>query len=494
MQDTDTDLFGTLDALGDGSGSMADGPDADASPEATFEFGTGGPAAMSDGDGASMDLGSMEAPMDAADQPADTVSDPAPAPDDLMADPQTVPAPDTMPETGSEVPGDPGGFEDALTALADAFDAVVSTMPTGVAIGLVAACAVVIGIGLGVWVGRRRAPQPLRQDPVVGAASEPAAPAAAPPPSDTATLAPENPAFIAYQKILEDKGVPAKDQDIRLRDFAATLEQLRDMLDGLKPVDHSLRPSVDAAREALASGSFDTVVERMAHIGQSEAETGFDLRAHAEKQLDAAATARIVAGDLLFAQMAYADAAACYADALDALPLGDDARRAEYLNKLGTAAYQANDMDTAAGAFEQALAVLERHLGTEHADVATALNNLALLQYSRGHFDKAEPLYQRALAIDEAVLGDDHPGVATDLNNLALLYKKQNRLSEAEPLLKRALDIKEKTFDPGHPSLVTGLKNYASLLRALGRAEDAKAYEQRAGALPPKRRSDERAA
>ena len=76
------------------------------------------------------------------------------------------------------------------------------------------------------------------------------------------------------------------------------------------------------------------------------------------------------------------------------------------------------------------------------------------------------------------------------LNNLALLYKKQNRLKDAEPLLRRALTIKEKTFDPGHPSLVTGLKNFASLLRALGRDEEAVEFEQRAGALPPKRRSD----
>lgn len=505
MQDTETDLFGTLDDLGDGlddgltdeSGTASSEVGAmESASDDVFEIGTGGGNAdaamgMADSDAASdastTDVGTTEPEteteqFEAAMMQSDAAGEPGATESSVIDEPMTD--------------GGDGAFEQALAALADAFASVFDAMPVGIAIGLVAAAAVVFGIVFGLWLGRRRRPRPARQEPVLSQSNtvETEAGGTTGTASETATLAPENPAFKAYQRILEDTGVPAKDQDIRLRDFAATMEQLRVMLNDLTPMDPSLRPRVDAAREALSNGDFAAVVDGMELVGAREAETGQDLRKHAEAQLNAAATARIVAGDLLFAQMAYGAAAESYRAALDALPLGDDARRAEYLNKLGTAAYQANDMDTAAAAFEEALAVLERHLGAEHPDVATALNNLALLQYTRGRYQDAEPLYQRALAIDEAQLGDDHPGVATDLNNLALLYKKQDRLAEAEPLLKRALDIKEKAFDPGHPSLVTGLKNYASLLRALGRDDDAASYEQRAGALPPKRRSDERAA
>jgi tetratricopeptide (TPR) repeat protein len=45
-------------------------------------------------------------------------------------------------------------------------------------------------------------------------------------------------------------------------------------------------------------------------------------------------------------------------------------------------------------------------------------------------------LYKRSLAFLEKELGPDHPNVATALNNLALLYKNQGRYADAEPLYK----------------------------------------------------------
>ena len=68
---------------------------------------------------------------------------------------------------------------------------------------------------------------------------------------------------------------------------------------------------------------------------------------------------------------------------------------------------------------------------TTSRNCCTATNRLA----------EAEPLYRRALAILEKSLGSDHPNVATALNNLALLLQATNRLAEAEPLYRRALEI-----------------------------------------------------
>jgi tetratricopeptide (TPR) repeat protein len=354
--------------------------------------------------------------------------------------------------------------------------ALAGAAPDALVLALVAAGAALLGTLVGAGLVRRQA-----------------APKATPP-AEPATPAPEkpeqkeNPALRNYQRILEEKGVPAKDQDAHMREFAGQLKDMREKLSALAPADPGLSSLVEEARRALGDGEFAKVVDGLNAVGDREAAAGFELKKTAERHLATASQAKVVAGDLMMAQLVYAEAADAYRQALEALPPGNDEPLAEYLNKHGTAAYQAGDLDAAAASFEQALEMLEARLGETHPDVATALNNLALLHYTRGDFQAAEPVYRRALAIDEQALGPEHPGVATDLNNLALLYKKQGNLAAAEPLLKRALAIKEKNFGPGHPSLVTGLRNYASVLRALDRGEEAAKLEARAAALPPKRR------
>jgi tetratricopeptide (TPR) repeat protein len=299
--------------------------------------------------------------------------------------------------------------------------------------------------------------------------------------------APESPVFARYQEFLEKKNIPAKEFDTRVREFTEHYREMRQTLRDLMPGDKSLDPSVEEIRDSLDQGDFDHVHGLLTEIGKRENADGVEKYRSSQKHLMAAAIAKSVAGDLQMARLEFADAANLYREAVEALPDYQEDMHGEYLNKYGTASYQAGDHEVAIDAFERSLKILERKLGKNHPDVATALNNLALLYYSRGNYDAAEPLYQRSLAIDEHTLGIDHPGVATDLNNLALLYKKQGNLEAAEPLLKRAMEIKEKQFDPGHPSLVTGLKNYASLLRALGRDEEAEMFERKASVLPPKR-------
>ncbi|MSO91975.1 MAG: tetratricopeptide repeat protein [Rhodospirillales bacterium] len=377
-----------------------------------------------------------------------------------------------------------GSVIDALGALASAlgsaFAALIGALPEWVFIAAGFAGAALVGTLVGAKLTRRGQPPP---------AAAQTAEAAAPEAEQKEVQQPENPAFKSYQRILEEKGIPAKEQDIQMREFARQFADMGEKLANLAPGHANLKMVVDEAARALEAGAFGQAIELLGHVGDQEADAGGELRKTAARHLGAAATAKSVAGDLHMAQMAYQDAAICYRQALDALPEGSDALRSECLNKHGTATYQAGDLDSAAMSFGQALTMLEKSLGDDHADVATALNNLALLHYSRGDFKSAEPLYQRALAIDEKVLGEDNPGVATDLNNLALLYKKQGKFKDAEPLLRRALAIKEKAFDPGHPSLVTGLKNYAALLRALDRGDEAAKYESRAARLPPKRRA-----
>ncbi len=363
---------------------------------------------------------------------------------------------------------------DALAQVVGAVERLLQAVPQWATLVFAVFMAAIIGLLVGWRISRR-------------GGAKPQAPATETPTVRAALPAPENPAFKNYQVFLETKGVSAKERDAQMRAFSERYREMRQNLRDLIPGNKELAEQVELVRDALDAGDFDRTYVLLTRIGNKENADGLEKRTAALKHLMAAAIAKSVAGDLQMSRLDYESAADNFRQAVEALPPFQEDLHAEYLNKYGTASYQAGHHETAIAAFERALQILEKRLGKNHPDVATALNNLALLHYSRGNYDAAEPLYKRSLTIDEQTLGIDHAGVATDLNNLALLYKKKGNLEEAEPLLRRAMEIKEKNFDPGHPSLVTGLRNYASLLRSLGREEEADVYERRATVLPPSR-------
>lgn len=418
----------------------------------------------------------VAAPPSSAPQemPATTESTTAPAPEAMP--PATEPVSSEAGDTTDMSFGIPPELQDALVQIIEAFRQLFRILPDWAGMALVAIAAVLLGLIIGRRMSRRGSES--RPEP----AEESAAPSVRP-----ALPAPENPAFKNYQVFLETKGVSAKERDAQMRAFSDRYREMRQNLRDLIPGNKELDEQVELVRDALDAGDFDRVYALLTRIGNRENTDGLEKRAAALKHLMAAAIAKSVAGDLQMSRLEYESAAENFRQAVEALPPFQEDMHAEFLNKYGTASYQAGHHETAIAAFERALQILEKRLGKNHPDVATALNNLALLHYSRGNYDAAEPLYKRSLAIDEQTLGVDHTGVATDLNNLALLYKKKGNLEEAEPLLRRAMEIKEKNFDPGHPSLVTGLRNYASLLRSLGRDEEADIYERRATVLPPSR-------
>jgi tetratricopeptide (TPR) repeat protein len=101
------------------------------------------------------------------------------------------------------------------------------------------------------------------------------------------------------------------------------------------------------------------------------------------------------------------------------------------------------------------------------------LNNLAALYSTKRQYGKAEPLYERALAIREKALGLEHADLAASLDNLALLYDDQGQYAKAEPPYGRALAIFEKLLGPEHPNVAACLLNYAFLLRKMRRRKEA---------------------
>ncbi|MGB0682657.1 MAG: tetratricopeptide repeat protein [Magnetovibrionaceae bacterium] len=347
---------------------------------------------------------------------------------------------------------------------------------------LIAAVVVALGLGalIGVLLARRgRSANPSVVQPANS--SEATRPTQVPPAADPyRPPEPSRPPLLEqYDRLLQAKGLPDRERDALVRDFARQAGEITDRLNRMEAEDGS-KPELEKARARLNAGDLVAASQSLEVFAERDGRAAQDMKQAVDRRLATAAMAKVVAGDLALAQLDYDQAQRHYLQAAEWLPEGQDGILAECYNKHGTAAYQSGDNEQATASFSRALKVLERHLGASHPDVATALNNLALLHYTRGDYGAAEPLYRRALAIDEEVLGKDHTGVATDLNNLALLYKKQGNFQAAKPLLARALAIKEKHFPPGHPSLLTGYRNLAALLRALGDDEAAASLEAKA--------------
>jgi tetratricopeptide (TPR) repeat protein/class 3 adenylate cyclase len=128
---------------------------------------------------------------------------------------------------------------------------------------------------------------------------------------------------------------------------------------------------------------------------------------------------------------------------------------------------------SAAPLLEEALAIREKHLESEHPDVAQSLNDLAYVYAQQGRHEEAESLYKRALTMRENILGSKHSDVASTLNHLAILYLNQGRYTESETLFQKSLAIREKLLEPEHSDRVSILNNLASLYVSQGRYEEA---------------------
>ena len=142
----------------------------------------------------------------------------------------------------------------------------------------------------------------------------------------------------------------------------------------------------------------------------------------------------------------------------------------------------------------RALAIDEKALGPEHPDLADRLRDLALLL---GEIDRRvgdedsdrvaeeEALRRRALTIDEKALGSEHYNVGLGFYDLAL-WLGGHRPAEAELLIRRAIAIYEKTQGPESPCVADGLDQLISLLRMTGRLAEAESPMRRALAIDEK--------
>jgi CHAT domain-containing protein/tetratricopeptide (TPR) repeat protein len=153
------------------------------------------------------------------------------------------------------------------------------------------------------------------------------------------------------------------------------------------------------------------------------------------------------------------------------LPNPDQMLIATLLNNLAEVYNAQHDHAKAEPLHLRAIAIAER-VKPDSVDLATFLNNLGVM-YSSAAPKKARPLLERALAIREKLLGPNNAEVGSSVNNLALLSWREGDTKQATQLLLRSLAIVEATHGPTHPQVAGVLNNLAFLYQAMGNTQEA---------------------
>ena len=177
---------------------------------------------------------------------------------------------------------------------------------------------------------------------------------------------------------------------------------------------------------------------------------------------------------------------------------GDDARRAQDLDKSIELALKADRWDDAIARAEELLALRTRSQGPTHYDTVDAEWRLKALRrvasmtepdraaylsaktlmeqaeslFKQGKYAQAHPLLEKVLEIRRHLLTDDHPDTALGLTNLATNLDTQGKSAEAQPLLEKALAIFRRLIGD-HPSTAECYSGLALSLSGQGKYAQA---------------------
>lgn len=201
--------------------------------------------------------------------------------------------------------------------------------------------------------------------------------------------------------------------------------------------------------------------------------------------------------------------------------------RATTLHEQADALQQQRKYAEAMDLLSQSLAIREKHLGPNHADVAVSLNMIGFVHYRQNDLRAAEAQFDRALRIRRTAEEVERWEIAEALTNLAMVYEAQGQLREAEPLLvesnaimvrigaapaarasvinnlagihyqrgdyarardqfQRALTLFTRAHGPSHPNVARTLNNLGLALQDLGNFAEAETMYRKSVAMREK--------
>ena len=185
---------------------------------------------------------------------------------------------------------------------------------------------------------------------------------------------------------------------------------------------------------------------------------------------------------------------------------GDDARRAEELDKAIETALKADRWDEAIARSEELVALRMQVQGPKHFETVDAewrlkaLRRVALAPEDdrvayrlaitmlkqattlkdQTKYAQAQPLLEKVLEIDRRVLTDDHPDTADSYNHVAFILSEQGKYAQAQPLTEKALGIYRRLLSDDDPRTATEYGNLALNLTEQGKYAQAQPLHQQA--------------
>lgn len=153
--------------------------------------------------------------------------------------------------------------------------------------------------------------------------------------------------------------------------------------------------------------------------------------------------------------------------------------RASLMDTIGDVSRSLGLFAEARPLLEQALAERRKHLGNEHADVATSLLHVAWLHAEMGDFAKSEELFRECLALRRKLFPKDDLRIAECLFTLASMLGFAGN-PEAEGLFKETIAIRRKHFEENHTQVALAKGGLAAVLIDQGKMLEAMAPAQEA--------------
>lgn len=153
----------------------------------------------------------------------------------------------------------------------------------------------------------------------------------------------------------------------------------------------------------------------------------------------------------------------------------DDYRMAYSLADLGHLylKYLPDREDESEACFRRGLLLLERTVGLNHPDLVSCLDGLAECRLKRGQYAGARKLLCRSMRIVKKAYGTNHRDWAHCIWNVAHFYEVQGKYSKAERLCRQALAYLKRALGPDHPQVFVLLHNVAALCQHQGRLGEA---------------------
>ena len=188
---------------------------------------------------------------------------------------------------------------------------------------------------------------------------------------------------------------------------------------------------------------------------------------------------------------------------------GDDAKRAEKLDKAIERALTADRWDEAIARAEELLGLRTRIQGPTHFETvdaerrlktlrtvapmpradrlvylsAATINGQAEALSAQGKYAEAQPMAEKALEMRRRLLTDDNPETARSYHNLGLCLSKQGKYAQAQAMAEKAHEIRRRLLTDDHPDTAQSCNSVAVNLNAQGKYVLAQPMFERALAI-----------